>query len=165
MTEMHDALHQHLEAMATFMRALSNPGKPLPYAGMEDFVLREGRDMDLTPTDPQLEMGTAKECFANATHYMLQNQGCVYAEGYVISPKLPIAIHHAWVLNPEGLVLDPTLEWREGAAYMGVSFTRKDLLRRITKSGYYGLFCADGIRISDLVLGLDKKFTYKGKSA
>jgi hypothetical protein len=86
-----------------------------------------------------------------------------YVEGYVLSPKVPIAIHHAWTVNKAGQVIDPTLDWREGSAYMGVKFTQKDLLRRIVASGYYGLFLSNGISLSDLVLGTDTKFKYRGK--
>jgi hypothetical protein len=156
---LHKALHHHLTVTADFMRGF-RPDK-FPYSGMEEFVLKEGRAMQLTPKDPKVTPGVPKECFKNSTDYALAHRDHLYVEGYVMSPKVPVAIHHAWVLNKAGLVIDPTLGWRKGSAYWGVSFTTDDMLRRILKTKYYGLYC-DDIRVSDLVLGLDKEFRYKG---
>lgn len=155
------ALVSHLETMTTFLHAMS-PSQ-FPYSGIEEFVLREGEAMALTRKDPRVKRGTPKECFSNSTHYVLEHPDHTYVEGFVLSPKVPIAIHHAWTVNKAGLVIDPTLEWRKGSAYFGVKFATEDLLRRIRASGYYGLYCADGIRLSDLVLGLDPDFPYRGR--
>ena len=159
---LHDALKAHLSATVDFLRTYRRAGDPR-YCGVEEFVLREGTPMSPPQTDPEIERGTPNECFANATHFVLNHPDHLYAEGYMMSADLPIAIHHAWAVNRAGEVIDPTLGWREGAAYLGVRFPTKDLLRRICKSGYYGLYVSDGTRLSPLVLGTDPKFKYRGK--
>ena len=160
---LHDDLREYLASMAGAMKQLR--GDRTPYTGLEDFVLREGIDMHLTATKPKGRKGTPKACFSNAARKVIGNGAFSYAEGFMLSPDLPIAIHHAWCVTPEGTVVDPTLGWREGAAYRGVVFSHDELMQRILKSGYYGVFIDAGIVLSDLVLGLDKEFPYKGKAA
>lgn len=159
------SLKYHLETMAKFMRSMRDRTGDASYASIEEFVLGEGEPMYLTPGDVALRLGTPKECFRNSTTFVLEHPDHVYAEGYVLSPKVPVAIHHAWVLDPDGHVLDPTLGWRQGAAYYGVGFSLPEVLTQIRATGYYGLYVPDGICMSDLVLGKDPHFQYRGLKA
>jgi hypothetical protein len=68
---------------------------------------------------------TPRMCFTNAARTVLgvtafDPEGCAYAEGFALSP-LGLWVHHAWVVNAYGLVIERT--WREpGSRYVGVTF-------------------------------------------
>jgi hypothetical protein len=64
-------------------------------------------------------------CFTNAAKTVLgmtafDPEGCRYAEGFAVAAS-GLWVHHAWVLNAFGLVIERT--WREaGSRYVGVTF-------------------------------------------
>ena len=74
--------------------------------------------------------------------------------------SLPIAIHHAWIVNRDGQAIDVTLKWEPTAAYCGVIFQARDLSRRLLKKQTYGLF-DDGVGYTDLIKGTDPHFSYR----
>lgn len=80
-----------------------------------------------------------KECFKNSTDWVAGHPSYAYFEGYVITPKLPIAIEHAWCTDPSGAVFDLTLRDCAEAEYCGVAISRQDLWNRISETGYYGV--------------------------
>jgi hypothetical protein len=80
-----------------------------------------------------LRLGGARDCFNNATRYAAVRDDVVYAEGYALEPDLPIPVHHAWLIDVDGQVIDPT--WKETAdhVYFGIPFKQqflRDLLER-----------------------------------
>lgn len=98
------------------------------YAGMYDFVLREGTWFD-PPTGPlEYQRGAPRMCFGNAI-VLAATRGLRYIEGFALSP-LGLPIHHAWNLDPAGQVVDTTWGlWAGGRclipmglAYVGVEF-------------------------------------------
>lgn len=137
------------------------------YGGMEAFVLAKGQEFDVPDSPPAIALMTPKECFANAVKFMDKDGSLYadtskyqYAEGFVISPRLPFPIHHAWIVNREtGLVIDPTLGWQPKARYFGVAFETPFLRKKLVKQGYYGLLSGD-VMVHDLVLGRDSDFDY-----
>lgn len=98
---------------------------------------------------------TIKECFKNALTYASHNR-LRYAEGYITSARLPITIEHAWVLDADGGVIDPTLRKSKGTEYMGVTMEPQQAWDMIFDRGrkfpdrgdYYGvLFTGWGINL------------------
>jgi hypothetical protein len=82
---------------------------------------------------------TAKQCFMNATLRALEDPSLTYVEG--IAAWL-IPFDHAWLVDRDGFVVDPTLKPRDRAgevSYFGVPFTREYLLERTKRTRYYGL--------------------------
>lgn len=63
-------------------------------------------------------------CYGNAARYATdhQAQGMVYAEGFALTNVGGADLHlaHAWVVRPNGTVLDPTWGDHPGWAYIGV---------------------------------------------
>jgi hypothetical protein len=104
-------------------------------AMLDRFILRNGKVY--TPTKRIGHKRTPKECFANATRYVLKNGG-TYVEGYVIGNKLPIPIHHAWVTLDGTDAMDITLD-AENYQYMGVEFDTDTLRKQTARNGYFGL--------------------------
>lgn len=131
-------LQRYLDSTATNWATLGHP------ATIERFVLRQGKCYDIGQRiGPR---GTPKECFSNAANFVLQNgPRYSYVEGFYMSPKLPIAIHHAWVRiidNDAHLRgFDPTLDEDRARAgdYVGVEFDRDTLREELLKNKVYGL--------------------------
>ena len=105
---------------------------------MQRFVMRNGSVMvpiDEMPDD--VGRGEIKQCFMNATN--LAQLGYQYVEGFAFRQNLPILIHHAWVVDNEGRVIDNTWNNPENCLYMGVEFDFEVLCREITRNEVYGL--------------------------
>jgi hypothetical protein len=77
-------------------------------------------------------------CFRNCTEAALRYRELTYVEGYAIADiaiQLPLA--HAWLLSPQGEVLDPT--WSGGLQYFGIAFSNEDLFRYLEINRQYGI--------------------------
>lgn len=98
-----------------------------------------------------------KQCFANSQKLALHfPEEFTYWEGYVASDRLPIPIHHGWVIAREDgqdVLVDPTLKYdfqkRYSARniliglttdreYFGVPFTREQVMSRWRNTGEAG---------------------------
>ena len=68
-----------------------------------------------------LKRGEQGMCFTNCAR-AAADSGLLYVEGYAVSLRLLIPIHHAWLLGPDGRAVD--LTWKDPAmcAYVGVAF-------------------------------------------
>jgi hypothetical protein len=102
-------------------------GRPpnVPYSCMEDFVLQEGTLFDhFSPRISKYKMGYPQLCFQNAYNLARRSRGNLsYVEGYAQGSIL--AVHHAWTIDKDGGIVDPTWYGRVDAApsdYMGVTF-------------------------------------------
>jgi hypothetical protein len=82
-----------------------------------------------------------KKCFSNAQLYILHHDAACYFEGCAICNKL--AFHHAWVVMPDGKVVDFTLEAAHGektadamckCVYLGIPKTRAEIVEVIARS-------------------------------
>jgi hypothetical protein len=117
---------------------------------MESFYLKEGRAFPDTPYTPEEEAvllavfrgskPKIKECYLNAQRLATSNMETLkYAEGYVFSEKVPLAIHHAWVTINDKPV-DVTLR---GDVCNVTTSDPKKLLRRakenLVRNAYYGV--------------------------
>ena len=115
------------------------------YASVTDFVLQEGEVFSTVTKAPRL--GKPQNCYQNCTDMVLDEPLLyTYVEGFYINPKLPILIHHAWVVTPDGTVVEPTLRWRgktgvrrEGHGFMGVRINSDLLLSAILQTRTYGV--------------------------
>lgn len=59
------------------------------------------------------------QCYQNA-YRLMDNRSMTYCEGYAAIKGLGIPIAHAWVVDSDGFVIDPT--WKDGTEYFGVRF-------------------------------------------
>ena len=161
MSELYVALRTSLEQVAGLYKTLHQKARTnFRYGSIEEFVLNEGTEMRLARCNPRRAKMTAKECYRNATLLATMHPKYTYVEGFAMSPSLPLALSHAWVLNSKGEVLDPTWGWRDGTVYLGVPFETEDLIERTTTSGYYGVL-SNGMTIHDVVFGKDPTFNYR----
>lgn len=98
----------------------------LVYRGPADFVLREGKPYERAGV---CRTGAPRACFGNSIAFATHNEtsGWRYVEGYALAPwrqllDVVIPIHHAWVVDADGVMYEPT--WpAPGQAYLGVEFS------------------------------------------
>ena len=70
--------------------------------------------------------------------------GMTYVEGYAIGIGSSIGILHAWCVDQDGNVFDPT--WKTGEAYFGIPFKAEyvkrviaERIERLGEEAYFGL--------------------------
>ncbi|MFC9463175.1 hypothetical protein [Streptomyces coelicoflavus] len=85
-------------------------------------LLALGRRFTPAPGNDVVDM-PERLCYSNAARYARahRDEGLVYAEGFALIPAAPdVSLPHAWVVRPDGTVLDPTWNDAHGRAYIGV---------------------------------------------
>ena len=109
------------------------------YRSMEDFFIHTGRifpkrsDADLTKLK-----GEPNRCFNNASNLVLHNPDrYIYCEGFASVSFIPI--HHAWVCNHQGEVLELTTE-TPAETYVGIAVRFGYLMQRMYRTNYNALF-------------------------
>ncbi len=105
------------------------------------FILEHGREWE-SRVFPRAKYpaGIPRRCFGNAQDILLQQgrgDGLVYVEGYACSGSLGFAFptHHAWLVDDEGRVIDPTWEDPETSTYFGVPFNPEYVARTVRDAG------------------------------
>jgi hypothetical protein len=93
-----------------------------------------GEDADLEASRNVFEQSEVKECYHNC---FLADVGGKYDyyEGWCFSGVMPVA--HAWLVDENGHVIDPTLVMDVEGTYGGEDFVFAD---RVQKSDYVGMF-------------------------
>ncbi len=87
-----------------------------------------------------MRKGRAKGCFENAGKLVMNSVDWKYVEGYAISERLGILIHHAWCLDENGIVVDSTWKDPQHCQYMGIPFSDAQLCQQLVKNGVWGVF-------------------------
>jgi hypothetical protein len=123
------------------------------------FVKKYGIRFTPQPLPKGFFKGEPQQCFRNcALHVIEGRDDLVYVEGYALSI---IPIHHAWLVDAEGNVYDPT--WRApGHEYIGVPFNREFLCEMLVESGLYGLL--DNYNLDARNLDEPTLFYYQGEA-
>lgn len=134
-----DPIEQLREYLGTFVQ-LRQPPFDLPrisehYSCIEEFVLRHGEVWTPQELPRRFAPRQPKACFFNAATIVRQarrsgRRPLRYVEGFATTAGLGLAVHHAWAVDEEGLVIDPT--WTTagpGIAYLGIVFDLDQLPR------------------------------------
>ncbi len=131
-------LKNYLGAIARLREMSGQPKlEGLIYEGYEDLVLKTGEFMTATsPLPDDVQRGEKKNCFANAWNLAIERDW-VYVEGWAESV---IPMHHAWVLDDEVRIVDPTWDYEDGRAYWGIAFDVSYVSKVLCKSKTHGLF-------------------------
>ena len=114
------------------------PPKGWVYRGVDHFVLTHGREWGPRIAVPDGAPSTDKECFNNAASMVLDGRykGLTYVEGYATA-MLPL--HHAWVVDVDGQVIDPTWDDHPDAEYFGVAFDVEYVRREVLRTETWGV--------------------------
>lgn len=76
-----------------------------------------------TPPD-DIELGLPKSCYYNCFQLLKDDFDLTYCEGYALDPNLVLPLIHAWLIDSDGKVIDPT--WHEpDTVYLGIPFNTK----------------------------------------
>ena len=130
---------RHIGSMWEGMTA----GHPMTAYRLEPFVLRHASpEVRGNPLPPTINPGTPKECFSNAGQHALFSEDLTYCEGFAMRSDLAIPIHHAWVVDSEGRVIDTTWNDPQNCTYLGVEFSTKFLSKWVFKNKYWGLLAS-----------------------
>lgn len=124
---------------------------------VDSYMLEHGRGF---ATDADSYMGgTPHECFKNSTLAVMARDDFTYVEGYVDVHGVPI--HHAWAVNTDGIVRDPTIRDGKGIrGYFGVPIKRDYMMRAVLEAKVYGVLTHNQTRRlaatdpADVVAGL-----------
>ncbi|MCC3770584.1 hypothetical protein [Streptomyces sp. UNOC14_S4] len=94
------------------------------YQSSAHLLLALGRRFAPVPRPDDLTGMPDRLCYGNSARYATvhQAEGVVYAEGFALINVGEAVFHlpHAWVVRPDGTVLDPTWDDGPGRAYIGV---------------------------------------------
>lgn len=128
-----NSAEQYARMMAEMQRDVSggvrNGDRPR-FFSIAQFVSRYGRVFEWRPKPPEIRQGVVKMCFENAYQLARKDRSLTYVEGYATRI---IPTHHAWVVTPDGIVIDNTWaegQYDDGRAYFGVPFGIEYVRRR-----------------------------------
>ncbi|MBD2303053.1 hypothetical protein [Nostoc sp. FACHB-190] len=89
--------------------------------------------------------GQPKSCFENCLKALINFPKLNYCEGFAISDDVDIAVSHAWLVNNDGDVIDPTWIGKnfKGSTYFGVVFNNDFVVEMAQKNKCYGILDSD----------------------
>lgn len=122
---------------------------------MERFVLRNGKEGIGKPRPPGISKRPDKECFKNSSYWAVEVPGWTYTEGFAIRPSLGMLIHHAWLENKKGEVLDLTWKDPQDCLYYGVRFSTVELVENMVRTKVYGILMQYDIIDVDVIFKRD----------
>ena len=89
---------------------------------------------------------TLRQCYRNSMLLVAKHSELTYVEGYAFSGTVPICVTHAWCVNADGVVVDPTWSMRNGlqidfsqASYYGVPMRMSFVEAVVSETGLYGV--------------------------
>lgn len=138
------SLTEYLTAMADTMMDVRQRDD-FKYCSYEELVLVEGQYFAaperLRP--PGFRKMRDKRCYSNSVNALVsfgfKEQGYRYCEGFASGGIIPVM--HAWLVSPDGQVVDPT--WRSATEYHGVVIETTWLFEQLLKNGYHGIMSED----------------------
>ena len=119
-----DGLINHIRQHAELSEAAYRIPEGWSYRSQFHLLLALGRRFTPTSSPDDLIGMPDRLCYSNAARYALahRDEGLVYAEGFALTHhELDFYLPHAWVVRPDGTVLDPTWDDAPGRAYVGIA--------------------------------------------
>jgi hypothetical protein len=116
-------------------------GPAIPPDEFLAFLRERGREWTAAPLPGTVERGVPRECFRNAFLAVLGDESLRYVEGVAIRPGMDgLGFLHAWCVDGNGRVVDPTWDNPEESRYYGMEFDRKRLTKHVMREKIYGVF-------------------------
>jgi hypothetical protein len=109
-----------------------------PNRQQHEFVLAHGQYFKSRPLPSDFERGKRKKCYSNAVQLTTLEPTLFYAEGFAGNVELR-DFPHAWCVDKDGNVYDPTLVNPEDFQFFGVRFSSEAVRYLIEEEWrYYG---------------------------
>lgn len=132
-----------MDDLLDFIKKFSEFGRTyqrnnLKYASIDEFIIKNGRPFDGSISEARIHgrRGKPKQCFYNAWRLMDERDDLIYVEGRAAGI---IPVMHAWCVDREGNVYEPTWRLTGNEVYYGVPFKRRFVLTTAVARGYYGI--------------------------
>lgn len=109
------------------------------HASFADAIFANAHAGLCAPRPADVEQGEMRQCYANALHLSLE-RGWLYCEGWAQSL---MGLEHAWCIDDDGNVVDPTWDDTVGGAYIGVPMAASFALQLAYENDRYGVFTND----------------------
>ncbi len=136
----------HSAALATRLRERADSavqgtfGAP-PFYSFEEAVLAYGQPFTQVLIPAGRRQGPMKQCYHNALTAAFGSYGTdtplTYCEGFAMPMSLGIVVEHAWLLDPQGRVIDPTWDDADDCGYVGVPLTLHHMAKS-QRRNFYG---------------------------
>jgi hypothetical protein len=111
-----------------------------PVYSIARHVLKWGKEYPPAGGRLPVRRGAARHCFANAAQLVLRDPlRWRYVEGYGYRPGL-FPMLHAWVIDPSGVVIDPTWTRPRECEYFGVEVPTELLRKFLWEQSWYGVW-------------------------
>jgi hypothetical protein len=112
------------------------------YAALEHFpskfILKHGRLWSAALLPDCFRQAPLGQCYRNATRLAMKHPELAYVEGYA-SHDGRFPLQHAWTVDFDGRVVDPTWEKPDTSEYFGIPFATCFLRKRMKETGIFGL--------------------------
>lgn len=126
-------MHAQAPNCKAFLRMISKMG-----VLVGDFYLDLGQARLTVPLPNDVKQGKMKECYMNAGLLSTERPEFAYCEGYALRNDV-FPMHHAWCLNEQGKVIDPTWPHDEKNEYLGVALNHMFVVMSSLKTGLWGI--------------------------
>jgi hypothetical protein len=111
------------------------PVEPMNYyTAVPSLILRHGRAWYIGERTFAGRRATRKQCYMNSYALADRNPGMIYVEGWCWKENF---FAHAWCIDPDGQVIDPTL--READGYYGIPFRWEYVQATASNTKMYGI--------------------------
>jgi hypothetical protein len=147
------SIREYLEALESLAAKYLRSGAQSPHR----FLLDQGRAFRVGSNTYKGRRDAPKECYSNAGRRAMQpDSKLLYAEGYTTSVGY-IPIPHAWLVTPDGEVIDTTLKGGDEEygerGYFGLAFTPEYVAKTTARTGYWSLLDDIAPTRHDIMLG------------
>lgn len=102
------------------------------------FLLKHGREWTITEDTFKGRRAKKHHCYQNAFTLLFTRPNLTYVEGQVVILG-GIPVDHAWTVDQDGNVIDPTLDGKDVDSYFGVPFNEDYVFDTGIKTGVYGI--------------------------
>ncbi|MFJ9895399.1 hypothetical protein ACIQPR_19020 [Streptomyces sp. NPDC091280] len=119
-----EGLIEHIRQHAKLSHGAYHTPDDWTYPSPFHLLMALGRRFTPVPHPGDVPAMPDRLCYSNAARFALAHQGddFIYAEGFALTHVgTGIYLPHAWVVRPDGTVLDPTWDDEPGRAYFGVA--------------------------------------------
>ena len=125
-----DIIQDYLKSIVAMIDR--EPPEGYKYKCTHEFVLEHGKPYRARPLPEVYKRGTIKQCYKNSFLLSLETD-LTYVEGFADNI---IPVSHAWCVDRDGNVIDPTWPNPENCEYFGIPFKQEYVISNIMKDGY-----------------------------